>query len=800
MVLYEPCVGGVSCQTDKPSARAVECWATVYAKGPLPDAVPRELSALDAVGRLAAEGTDLDHVVGTALESLTEITGLEMACVSLYNQETATLEFLACESSKDHLPQHPSDRGVMADFAGRVARNGEVIVVEDTWEVPTSLSQTSSKPRVRAYVGVPLKSAGNVTGVMGAASSHPFRFGSTHLAFMSALGGQLSRAIEGSTLRERLRSSSFRLRERVKELSILYGISREALVVGDLDQFLTFVAERLPASMQYQDALAVVFCTAGGREYVAWSANTDEAGARRLCVVPGEGPLGRAICEEGALLEQKISESSGYAEDSKVGSVLAVPIVVGGQPAGSIAVYYPDDDWRFLKEERHLLRGISEQVAQYLARAAVELENQRHAHEVSTLFEVSKKLASIVSVEGILPAIQSTLVETLRPAEAGVLFLLDEATGMLRIASSFGYEVDALDRMSLRIGESMSGKVLQLGRPEVWGTPDESASAMANMTEYNLGFFRLASRGLDFPKSAVGVPLIYREKKMGVLTLETFTSDERFSPSHVPFLQAFAELISISINQIRLMHEAENTRAVQEAQRLRSELIAALAHDMRTPLTSIQGYASALLLEDVQWDESSKTQQLEIIEAEAGALQTMIQDLLESSIIDAGLLTLAEEPTLIPRLVEGLTSEMSRRTAKHRFVISFPMDFPIIRADPRRIEQVLRNLLDNAIKYSPDGGLVVVRGRVTAGEVVVSVADNGIGIAPEHLNRLFEKFFRVKSPLGDKVRGTGLGLPVSRTMVESHGGRIWAESELGKGTTVSFSLPYGESREANDNN
>jgi signal transduction histidine kinase len=89
---------------------------------------------------------------------------------------------------------------------------------------------------------------------------------------------------------------------------------------------------------------------------------------------------------------------------------------------------------------------------------------------------------------------------------------------------------------------------------------------------------------------------------------------------------------------------------------------------------------------------------------------------------------------------------------------------------------------------------------VAAGEVVVSVADNGIGIAPEHLNRLFEKFFRVKSPIGDKVRGTGLGLPVSRTIVESHGGRIWAESELGKGTTISFSLPYGESREANEKN
>jgi signal transduction histidine kinase/putative methionine-R-sulfoxide reductase with GAF domain len=762
--------------------------------------VPRELSALEAAGRLAAECTDLDDVVGMALESVTEITGLEIACVSLYNQETTTLETLAYESSKAYLPRSPSSQGLMGDLAGQVARTGEVVVVEDTWADPMFSAQTSSRPELRTYVGVPLKSTGNVMGVMSAASAQPFRFSSAHLAFLSVLGGQLSRAIESCVLRERLHSSRFRLRERVKELSILYDISREALSAGDLRDFLTFVAQRLPASMQYQDALAVVFCSAGGREHLTWSANLDEAGAQRLCLVPEGGPPGKLSCADGALLEEGISKLTGYAEDTEVASVLAVPIVVGGEPAGSIAVYYTGDSWLFLEEEKHLLRGISEQVAQYVARDAVELENQRHVQEVTTLFEVSKALASIVSIEGILPAIQSILMETLRPAEAGVLLLFDEATGMLRVASSFGYDVDALHGMSLRMGESMSGKVLESGRPKVWGTPDEAALAMANMTEYNRELFRLASRGLDFPKSAVGVPLIYREQKTGVLTLETFASDERFSPSHVPFLQAFAELMIISINQIRLMHEAEETRAVQEAERLRSELIAALAHDMRTPLTSIQGYASALLLEEIQWDEAAKTEQLEIIEAEAEALQTMIQDLLESSIIDAGLLTLAEEPTLIPRLVERLASEMSRRTAKHRFVISFPTGFPIVRADPRRIEQVLRNLLDNAIKYSPDGGLVVVRGRVAAGEVVVSVADNGIGIAPEHLNRLFEKFFRVKSPIGDKVRGTGLGLPVSRTIVESHGGRIWAESELGKGTTISFSLPCGESPEANEKN
>jgi signal transduction histidine kinase len=210
---------------------------------------------------------------------------------------------------------------------------------------------------------------------------------------------------------------------------------------------------------------------------------------------------------------------------------------------------------------------------------------------------------------------------------------------------------------------------------------------------------------------------------------------------------------------------------------------------MRTPLTSIKGYSTALLMEETTF--SSKTQQefLQIIDEECDILQDLIHDLLESSIIDAGLLRLEPQPVMFPRLVKSLTDDIANHAQKHRFLVDFPSHFPIVDADPQRITQVLRNLLDNAVKYSPQGGLVVVRGEVREDEVVISVADQGVGIAPEHLNRLFEKFFRVESGLGRHVVGSGLGLPIAQTIVESHGGRIWAESQVGQGTTLYFTLP-----------
>jgi signal transduction histidine kinase len=180
---------------------------------------------------------------------------------------------------------------------------------------------------------------------------------------------------------------------------------------------------------------------------------------------------------------------------------------------------------------------------------------------------------------------------------------------------------------------------------------------------------------------------------------------------------------------------------------------------------------------------------LQIIDEECDILQNLIHDVLESSIIDAGLLRLEMQPVLLPRLVHSVTDDMARRTEKHRVLVDLPDPFPVLDADPERITQVLRNLLDNAIKYSPEGGLIIVRAEVLPSEVVVSVADQGLGIAPEHLHQLFDKYFRAKTGLAQHVVGSGLGLPICHALVQAHGGSIWAESVVGQGTTLYFTLP-----------
>jgi signal transduction histidine kinase len=323
----------------------------------------------------------------------------------------------------------------------------------------------------------------------------------------------------------------------------------------------------------------------------------------------------------------------------------------------------------------------------------------------------------------------------------------------------------------------------------LYASPEAIAEALAGMAPENRERFRAAAMNREKPVSAVCLPLITDQSTTGTLLLESRNWPGGLGPADLPFLQAISEIIAQFVESAHLACERQTALALDEGRRLKTELISNLAHEMRTPLTSVKGYSTALLMDEVSFSPETQREFLQFIDEGCDVLQGLIEDLLESSNIDAGLMRLEPQPVRVPPLVQSVVNELARHTSEHRFLLDFTDDFPIVDADPDRLAQVLRNLLDNAIKYSPEGGLIVVRGEVHKDEILVSVADQGVGLTPEHLNRLFEKFFRAKSSFGRHVVGSGLGLPISRTIVESHGGRIWAESQMGEGTTLYFTLP-----------
>jgi K+-sensing histidine kinase KdpD len=422
----------------------------------------------------------------------------------------------------------------------------------------------------------------------------------------------------------------------------------------------------------------------------------------------------------------------------------------------------------------------------------MHIDDDHVAHRLHVIIEVARTLAAHLELGELLQSVLEKITAVLEPAEFGVILFWDPSSRLFRPQAASGLTLrdrDVVLAISLAEGESITGSVFADCEARLLSTPEEIAKEMSNLhpakrTAMAKGY------GLDkLPISAVAAPLCKDEYKYGVLVLETLHGPTCFSDDDLPFIQALADLIALEIDRARLDAEAAVAQQVQEGERLRSEVMAALSHELRTPLASIKGYATALMLKEVNWPEEKRHEFLRLIDEETDNLEQMVSDIMDASLIDIGQLHIEPQPLRLPRLAEEVAQDMQHHSVKHHIVVDFPAIFPIVDADPRRVRQVFLNILDNAIKYSPGGGLIVIRGEVRPTDVVVSIADQGVGISPEDLIPLFDKYFRVKAPTGYHVAGTGLGLPVARAIVETHGGRIWAKSRLDEGTTLYFSIP-----------
>ncbi|MEM7802313.1 MAG: ATP-binding protein [Chloroflexota bacterium] len=236
------------------------------------------------------------------------------------------------------------------------------------------------------------------------------------------------------------------------------------------------------------------------------------------------------------------------------------------------------------------------------------------------------------------------------------------------------------------------------------------------------------------------------------------------------------------------------TRFLQEEE-LQKTFISVVSHELKTPVSIIKGYAGTLKRQDVDWPPHVQEEYLTVIEDEADQLTDLIDNLLEASRLQSGTFTLnLSESIDMIRLVENSAKKFRTQTSTHDFVIDFPNLFHTVPGDERRLNQVFNNLISNAIKYSPKGGTITISGKIEDNHALISVADEGIGIPAHQSHRIFQKFSRLDNDLSRKTEGTGLGLFLTKAIVEAHEGRIWFSSnddpsEGKTGTTFTFSLP-----------
>jgi signal transduction histidine kinase len=466
--------------------------------------------------------------------------------------------------------------------------------------------------------------------------------------------------------------------------------------------------------------------------------------------------------------------------------LLAVPLIRHRETFGVIVFGSSRNPEAF--QERDLAKA--ELLA---AQAVVSLENARLYGEVRDQLEETKALYEIANAanDTLTPdELASNLLSILRERvgyDRGTVLLCEANSPILRpvVTDERAGSSNGARPFGALLPSSLATLAFRSGEP-VRETPDEAVGCRQSAVS---GESLTADSRQPTAPAQMAVPLTLNGGPVGVIELER--ADRAFGEGDVRLCAALANHVALAIGNLQRAEQAREVAALKKIDRLKTELLSTVSHELRTPLGSIKGYATTLLEHESQLSREERREFLEIIDGESDRLDELIRNLLDMSRLEAGVLRMDREPVELSDVVRSCAQRVQRLTERHRILMSWDCD-QLVEVDPRRIAQVVTNLLENAVKYSPDGGEIVVGGRIQGSMLEVSVADQGVGIPSRDLHRVFDRFHRVEGEISRRVGGTGLGLAICQRLVEAHGGKIWVESRIGKGSTFSFTLPLSK--------
>jgi PAS domain S-box-containing protein len=423
-------------------------------------------------------------------------------------------------------------------------------------------------------------------------------------------------------------------------------------------------------------------------------------------------------------------------------------------------------------------------------RRALEEQMQVQAERAQILADAGAFFSSNIDPNWVTQAIAERCAEVLGDWSAVILRApdgkdLSVAAIYHRDMASLGLAWSYIYRQPLIVGEGLIGQVVASGYPSLT-TNVRGLGEDTHPGTYHPSPAKLASLLI--------LPLRTRREMIGALLIAASDPDRAMDDDKLPLAELLAERAALAIENASLYTEqVEARRKVEDLSRLKDEFLSIASHELRTPVTSIKGYTQLAKMLIKEGDLETSEEYLDIALDQIDRMSRLILELLDVSRIETGRLEIRREAILWAQFVRDVVHRHHTAVSDRRFHVSVPNDANTVTGDRDRLEQVLGNLLENAVKYSPDGSDITVTVDNRNGTFVTAVCDRGIGIPADELGQVFERFHRGRQVSSTNYGGLGLGLYITKQIIERHGGSIWVESKEGQGTTFYFSLPMADS-------
>jgi two-component system, NtrC family, sensor kinase len=693
----------------------------------------------------------------------------------------------------------PLDRG---SITGRAILTGDVVHLDVATD-PEYGYPVLMGPGFTTVLAVPMLRKGSPIGAITVSREESRAFSDNQVALLRTFADQAVIAVENVHLFQELEARNRDLTETLEQQTATSEILR---VISSSPTDVQPVCDIIAANaLKLCDAhVNAVTLYDGELLHLVALANVNPEGAEALRqAYPRRADWGhgggravstRAVVQIPDVLTDRAYELKSAQQAAGYRSVLAVPMLRDGEPIGAITLGRREPR-PFSDKQIALVKTFADQavIAIENVRLFRELEARTQAltpsvDELTALGDVGRALSSTLDLETVLKTIV-TRANELAGTDGCLIYEYDDTGEEFRLrASSYadpgeGKILDAIGRATpIPKGQGVASRAAALRQPVQ--VPDLAVDATYESPIRG----PLVQAGY---RAVLTVPLLLEEHVIGALSVSRKTPGE-FAPEIVRLLTTFATQCALAIQNARLFREiADKSRQLEAASRHKSEFLANMSHELRTPLNAILGFSEVLAERMFGEVNEKQAEYLQDILSSGRHLLSLINDILDLSKVEAGRLELELGRFHLPTALDNALTLVRERATRHGITLSQTVGERVgdIVADERKVKQILLNLLSNAVKFTPEGGRVGLTATAAEGVLTIAVTDTGVGIAPEHQAAIFEEFRQVGREDARKQEGTGLGLTLAKKFVELHGGRIWVESQVGQGSTFSFTLP-----------